>query len=120
MRPIDITKEAVLSYLQDRGFTEAQIFGNYNERLDPIDRHIVLRDMYMHFTEFRMTNEGLTCTDRKHKRQLTISNMRDFDQIDTLEHCVVNLKYIGYVKEWQHGERNPRKLERNQKQEYER
>lgn len=121
MRPIDITQEAVLSYLQDQGITEAQIFGTEQARLDPIDRHIALRDLYVHFTEFRMTNEGLTYTDPKHKCQITISNMRDFDRIDTLEDCVVNMKYIGYVKESRIHLPREQKTQRVRKdQEYER
>ncbi len=99
MRPIDITPKAVRSYLKERGLSVAQLFGSESKRLDPIDRHLALRDMYVHFTDFRMTNEGLEYVDQTQKTRLVVSNMKDFELIDTLEHCVVNMKYLGYVKE---------------------
>ncbi len=100
MEAKDITKKTIHDYLNFRGVREAMIFGNENDCVDPIDRHVFLRDMYERFTGYRMERDGLTLHDKTYPNtRIVISNMTDFDGITTIDECVINLKFLSYSKE---------------------
>jgi hypothetical protein len=100
MEAKNITKAKVLAYLKEKGFSPSQIFGKESERLDPIDRHVILRDMYEDLTGYRMEQDGLTLTNPKDPTfKIVYENMKDFDQIESIEDCVTNLKFLAYAKE---------------------
>jgi hypothetical protein len=97
MQPKDITPASIKAYLKEKGFTPSQIFGKETERIDPIDRHVILRDMYEKFVDYRMESHGLTTTGQDDPNlKIVHPNMRNFDEIDTIDDCVTNLKYLAY------------------------
>jgi hypothetical protein len=100
MEAKDITKAKVLAYLQEKGVSPSQIFGKESERLDPIDRHIILRDLYQDILGYTMEKEGLSRIDPDDPHVKIIHpNMKDFEGITTVEDCVTNLKFLAYGKE---------------------
>ena len=98
MEAKDITKETIHDYLNFRGVREAMIFGNENERVDPIDRHVFLRDMYHNLIGYRMENEGLRVPTPDSRELPTYVDMKDFDGIRSLDDAVINLKFLAYAK----------------------
>ncbi len=97
MQPKDITPASIEAYLKEKGFTPSQIFGKETERIDPIDRHIILRAMYEKFVDYRMESHGLTTTDQDdHNLKIVHPNMKNFDEIVTINDCVTNLKFLAY------------------------
>jgi len=100
MKPTDITNATVKSFLHECGLTEAMLFGKEEERADPIDRHVWLRNVYQHFTDYKMKSDGLTLIDPKNPSiGITHPNMKDFDEIQTLDDCVVNMKFLCYARD---------------------
>jgi hypothetical protein len=100
MKAQEITKAKVEAYLKEKGIEVSQLFGEASERLDPIDRHLALRDLYYTMTGYKMEKEGLTLElSDPQKVKIVHPNMRDFDEIRTLDDCVTNLKFLAYGKE---------------------
>ena len=99
MEAKEINKETIAEYLKFRGVREAMIFGNENERVDPIDRHVFLRDMYENLAGFRMTNEGMRVPMPESEEAPVYIAMNNFDDIQSIDDAVTNIKFLAYAKE---------------------
>lgn len=99
MEAKDISAETIQEYLKFRGVREAMIFGKENERVDPIDRHIFLRDMYENLIGYRMTSEGLRVPMPLNEHAPVYADMHDFSEIQSIDDAVTNLKFLAYAKE---------------------
>jgi hypothetical protein len=99
MEAKDITKATIQEYLTFRGIREEMIFGEEHERVDPIDRHIFMRDMYENLIGYRMTDQGMRIPMPKHEKEPVYADMYDFEEIQSIEDAVINLKFLAYAKE---------------------
>lgn len=119
MQPKDITKASIEAYLKEKGFTPSQIFGKESERIDPIDRHIVLRDMYEKMVDYRMESQGLTTTDQDDPNlHIVHPNMKNFDEIVTIDDCVTNVKYLAYRQQAKQTQRGSTEISRSDLKHY--
>lgn len=98
MEAKDISKETIREYLAFRGVGEAMIFGSEAERVDPIDRHIFLRDMYHNLIGYRMERDGLRVPTPESKELPTYVDMKDFEAVQSIDDAVINLKFLAYAK----------------------
>jgi hypothetical protein len=99
MKAKDITKEAVLTYLESQGTSEEQLFSDQTLYRYTEEGFLHLKNMYSHFTGFEMTSDGLIFRDTENLFQIEVSNMTDFNQVHTVSEAITNMKYIHYVKE---------------------
>ena len=98
MEAKDINIEMIREYLAFRGVREAMIFGSKEEQIDPIDRHVFLRDMYHNLIGYRMERDGLRVPTPESKELPTYVDMKDFEGIQSIDDLVTNLKFLAYAK----------------------
>ena len=98
MEAKDITRQTIEEYLKVRGVRETMIFGKASERIDAQDRHIFLRDMYENFIGYRMEKDGMRVPTPNSKELPVYVDMEDFDEIQSIDDAVVNLKFLAYAK----------------------
>lgn len=100
MKARDITEQSVREYLDNYGVDEGMLFGSDAEKIDPIDRHVVMRDLFENFSGFRMEHDGLTAIIPViPPTKLVVDNMRDFEQVNSIKDAITTMKYLCYLRE---------------------